>query len=81
MKVTIEQVNKHMLKVNGKAIGEFSLIEQWEGMAKYISKDGILIVSHRTSFEKIFDDLLGDIDLDVIKASPEILSRIKEATE
>lgn len=77
MKAKVKQINRYQITIGDKTYDDFKKCEEWEGMIKFSGPSGTLIVDgKREEFDEIFSRLFGsgceggDIELDIIKASP-----------
>jgi len=73
--VTIKQINKYQITMDGKVLGDFTRGEEWQGMVSFSNSSGTIIVDLDTS-NKFGNDLrilLGpgeSITRNIIKISP-----------
>lgn len=77
MKIDITPIERFEVKVDGRVIGEFTKVSEWEGFAKLRGENGVIIVSDESSFaDKLFDGILGhkqESNYKVIKCTPGLI--------
>ena len=86
MKVKIEQINKYKVTIGDKTYDTFEKAEEWEGMIKFTSPDGIIIVHQRDVMADLFGGIFGGpkdnpkvAEFDVAKLSPQLIPKEDES--
>ncbi|MCK5616288.1 hypothetical protein KAR91_81250 [Candidatus Pacearchaeota archaeon] len=78
-KVEIKKVDAFNIKIGKEDFGEFTVDSEWEGFRKLANKGGLIAIissDQPKMFESVFN-----CDYWVVKASPDIMSAIKELKE
>jgi hypothetical protein len=78
MKVKLTPVTSWLVEVEGKKLGRFDKVSEWEGLTKIESPKGTIIFESgtNTEFDDIFSQIFsgnGYIECDVFKITPDLI--------
>ncbi len=80
-KVTIQQINKFKVTIQGKQYDDFEEVDEWNGMLEFKRPDGsVLIVHKEQSLSSTFSSIFGqetkssEVEFDVAKISPSLIN-------
>lgn len=89
MTTTVKAVSVRVFElftVKGTSLGLFKVEGEWEGMRKLVSLDKpehvVIVNAPAAAYVKVFGEIFGErrAELDVMKASPDVLSKLLTRT-